>query len=320
MNLLSDQAEVFIAGLAFREPNEEINSLEIAGNGNMNAVYRVHTSKRSVILKQSFPFVKKYPQLAAPIERIHTEYTFLKLAQSLPSLRNQSPEVLNYFPELHLLVLEDFGSGSDFSFLYQKNQRISPDKCYALLNYLNALHSIDAVDFPKNEKMRELNHEHIFSFPFSAENGLDLNKIQNGLQEAAIPFHRDDKLKSEITALGKRYLSGGDTLLHGDFYPGSWLDTASGPKVIDPEFAFVGDREFDLGVWKAHMLFARMPAADFDQLLTSYAHDFDMSLVNRYAGVELLRRMIGIAQLDLTLSLEEKKELMEMAKSMILSS
>ena len=55
---------------------ENILSAEIAGEGNMNVVLRITTARNSFILKQSRPFVQKYQDINAPLERIHTEYSF----------------------------------------------------------------------------------------------------------------------------------------------------------------------------------------------------------------------------------------------------
>jgi 5-methylthioribose kinase len=44
----------------------------------------------------------------------------------------------------------------------------------------------------------------------------------------------------------------------------------------------------------------------------------DLDLLDQYTGVEILRRLIGLAQLQLTLSLSEKKNLMDYARNLIL--
>ena len=61
-------------------------------------------------------------------------------------------------------------------------------------------------------------------------------------------------------ALGERYLrQNGSSLIHGDLFPGSLLQTGSGElRVIDPEFCFCGDPEFDIGVFYANCCFPNM--------------------------------------------------------------
>ena len=59
---------------------EQVKTLEKPGEGNMNFVLRVHTSwNRSFIIKQARPWVEKFPQFAAPVERVAVEATFFKL-------------------------------------------------------------------------------------------------------------------------------------------------------------------------------------------------------------------------------------------------
>jgi 5-methylthioribose kinase len=181
------------------------------------------------------------------------------------------------------------------------------------------LHQVQVTEFPDTDGMRILNHEHIFEFPFLEENGFDLNQIQPGLQEASLPYKRDAVLKAKIHSLGQRYLKTGKTLMHGDFYPGSWLEVASGIKIIDPEFGGLGDAEFDLGVFLAHLDLTKQDPK-VDQLVqATYNLPLDGDLVQQYRGVELLRRLIGIAQLPVTLNLDEKKSLLARARTYLMS-
>ncbi|MGY8966078.1 MAG: phosphotransferase, partial [Flavobacteriales bacterium] len=56
--------------LNFLNKNEALIRTEIAGEGNMNVVMRLKTNQRSFILKQSRTFVRKYPDIRAPLNRI----------------------------------------------------------------------------------------------------------------------------------------------------------------------------------------------------------------------------------------------------------
>jgi 5-methylthioribose kinase len=59
-----------------------------------------------------------------------------------------------------------------------------------------------------------------------------------------------------------------------------------------------------------------------DSVLLNYkkGDDFDEKLLNQFVGVEVLRRIIGLAQLPLSLSLETKKELLNEAKGLIMNN
>jgi 5-methylthioribose kinase len=217
------------------------------------------------------------------------------------------------------MLLEDLGESRDCLLIYGGVRQLQPDELIRLVQYLMHLHQLQVADFPNTDGMRTLNHEHIFEFPFLEENEFDLDQIQLGLQEASLPYKRDAVLKAKIHSLGKRYLKTGKTLIHGDFYPGSWLEVSSGIKIIDPEFGGLGDPEFDLGVFLAHLDLAQQNEQLSKLVQKTYNTPLDWSLVQQYRGVELLRRLIGIAQLPVTLSLDEKKSLLARARTYLLS-
>ena len=305
--------------LGFWQSGEKISQISVPGESNMNLVLRIQTNQGSYILKQSKSYVRKYPQIPAPISRIEIEYRFLELLSTDPYLASLSPKVLHYDSTDHLMLLEDLGEGSDYLSIYGGLRQLQPDELIRLVQYLMHLHQLQIADFPNTDGMRTLNHEHIFEFPFLEENGFNLNDIQSGLQEVSIPFKRDAVLKAKIHSLGQRYLKTGQILIHGDFYPGSWLEVSSGIKIIDPEFGGLGDPEFDLGVFLAHLDLAQQDEQLSKLVRETYTLPLEWSLVQQYRGVELLRRLIGIAQLPVSLSLDEKKSLLALAKTYLLS-
>jgi 5-methylthioribose kinase len=299
--------------------NEVISSVEKPGEGNMNLVLRVVTNQRTFILKQARPWVEKYPQIAAPVERSEVEAQYLRDTQKIEGLAGFSPRLLWSDASNFLLAQEDLGISADYTFLYRKGEKIKTEDLERATHYLKTVHQNPLSRFPENRAMRELNHEHIFHFPFEKGNGLDLDSIQKGLVEVATPFQGDDFLKKKIRRLGEIYLSPGRSLIQGDFYPGSWLKTDEGIKIIDPEFAFQGPPEFDLGVMFAHMLMAQQGTGTLQEIWSKYnaPANFDQGLLSAFAGVEIMRRMIGIAQLPLSLSVAEKINLMAKASEWI---
>ncbi|MEM1325030.1 MAG: phosphotransferase [Bacteroidota bacterium] len=298
-------------------------SLSKPGEGNMNFVLRYTYDDQSLILKQSKPYVNKYPSIPAPQERIHTEAMFYQYAQQIETQVENMPKLLHYDPDNFLIVMEDLGAGNDLLELYEPTKRLGNDDLKLLLQYLNDLHLADwsaeeKQQYPDNLKLRQLNHQHIFVLPFQTDNGFDLDSIQAGLADVARPYTEDLTLKDRIGELGERYLSKGTYLLHGDYYPGSWMRTQSGIKIIDPEFSFMGEVEFELGVLMGHLLLAGHERSDIEMTIYNhYEQRFDAYLVHAYAGIEMMRRLIGIAQLPLTYSIPEKQKLMQHAHDLI---
>jgi 5-methylthioribose kinase len=297
--------------------NEKIIHVSVPGEGNMNVVLRVTSDRRSFILKQSRPYVNKYPTLEAPISRIDTEYQYYT-ALSSDGPNEMMPEILAYDADHHLLMMKDLGDCRDMSFLYQK-RKISEPQVSALVQMLSEIHSSTVPPgYPDNLELRRLNHQHIFELPFLEENGFGLDDAQAGLQELSMPYKTNEKLKSIVSELGVRYLAQGSTLLHGDYYPGSWMQAGDRVYVIDPEFSFAGPAEFDLGVMAAHLMMINSDESNLSVIREQYPHDIDSGLLSRFAGVEIIRRLIGLAQLPLERSLSEKAELLTIAEKLLM--
>ncbi len=129
-------------------------------------------------------------------------------------------------------------------------------------------------------------------------------------------------MRRKLKALGEIYLGSGPVLIHGDFYPGSWLRSADGLKVIDPEFSYFGQAEFDVGVMVAHLLMARISLETIRETMPAYLQhgSIDEALVIESIGAEVLRRLLGLAQLPVDLNLEEKANLIELARGFITDS
>ena len=220
--------------------------------------------------------------------------------------------------------MEDLGKSSDYQVMYQKNIDLSQKDYFAILYFLRQLHNTSfsepqSSQFPKNLALRQLNHEHLFVYPYSEKNNFDLSEIKPGLQRLAQKIRQDTSLKKAAIQLGKKYLSDGNSLLHGDYYPGSWLKTKSGFHVIDPEFCFFGPKEYDLGVLRAHLKMAEQPKSYLTDFWKHYpASDVNYSLVDQFEGMELIRRIIGLAQLPLNLSLEKMTTLLQEGKRLMM--
>lgn len=298
--------------------DEQVTAAPSAGEGNMNVTLRVSTNTgRRFILKQSRPWVAKYPDLDAPAERILVERDFLEATQANPVLAAYSPALQHTDAANFCLIIEEIAPAQDLANIYAKDQALSDAILRDMLTYLSHLHQLSVDEFPQNRALRSLNHAHIFDLPFRPDNGFPLGEILPGLDTIAKPFQNDEALRQKAKLLGARYLADdGGHLLHGDFYPGSLLDQGGRLFVIDGEFAFRGPAEFDLGVLMAHLLMAQATPEQLQMIDIHYKKPsgFDARLARQFAYVEIIRRLIGIAQLPLSLSLAERGRLLEEAR------
>ena len=282
----------------------------------MNVTILVTTDRRRFILKQSRPFVAKFPSIPAPIERIDVEHRYLAATADDPALTARHPGVLDYDAEHHTLTLEYLDGAEDMVYVYGEDHDFGAAQLRSLLAYLSKLHRVNVRDFPANDDLRRLNHAHVFDLPFRADNGFPLDDMFPALAGVARPFQRDEPLRKKVKLLGERYLAAGRQLIHGDFYPGSFMARGSEVFVIDGEFAHRGLPEFDVGVLMAHLLLAKSDPELLTRIDTDYDKPptFDARLAREFCYVEVMRRLIGIAQLPLSLTLPERRGLLEQAR------
>jgi 5-methylthioribose kinase len=321
-----DLLDAYLTSAGRFAPEERFVSVEKAGEGNMNCTARVRTTDRTFILKQARPWVEKYPQIPAPADRALIEGRFYSAVAKHPAVGGRMPALLWMDEAARLLAFEDLGAAADYFPMYAGRMTMSDQTLQELIDYLSRLHRIPLANADRaalaNHDMRALNFEHIFSLPMRADNGLNLDAITPSLAAAGETLKQDAAYQQAVRQLGERYLHGtGASLLHGDFFFGSFLQAAVGLRVIDPEFCFCGDAEFDLGVLLAHLLLAGEPAARGESALALYrpAGSFSPELARQYAGVEIMRRLLGVAQLaPLAADLNQKTRWLELSRVLVL--
>jgi 5-methylthioribose kinase len=295
-----------------------------AGEGNMNCVLRADTGARTIILKQSRGYVEKFPHIPAPANRTVIESLFYKKIAEQIKIKQMMPGLIGADEENNIMALEDAGKSGDYSFLYGLKEQLHNEEIAAPVSWLHALHTqvkkSTGDTALSNREMRLLNHEHIFNYPFQKDSGFNLDDVEVGLQAIAMPYKNDLYLKRKIENLGNHYLSEGEYLLHGDFYPGSWLKTATGIKIIDAEFCFYGLREFDLGVMTAHLYLTKHDETILPIIKNNYPafNKLNSDILNGFTGTEIMRRLLGLAQLPVKLNLSEKEYLLKKAYQLVM--
>jgi len=305
---------------------ERVASCDKAGEGNMNLTLRVRTDQRSMILKQARPWVEKYPEIAAPWDRSLSEQGFYARVSRLPEVAAAMPRVLAADADAKVLLLEDLGEAHDLTDLYAGRQ-ISEEELRSLAGYLSALHGGTrgkADPALANRDMRALNHEHMFVVPLHPDNGVELDVHELWLAKEADALCDDPAFCAAVQLVGQRYMEDGECLVHGDFFPGSWVATDDGIRVIDPEFCFFGDAELDLGVAIAHLRIADHDLDFAKAFLSAYVGQesepgYDVAWVAAYAAVEVVRRIIGVAQLPIPQTMGLRARLLKQARGALLS-
>jgi 5-methylthioribose kinase len=305
-------------------PQANITDCAAAGPGNMNCTLRVCTDHKpsTLIVKQARPWVEKYPTIPAPAGRAMVEAIFYQTIQAMPTVAQAMPSLLHKDAQANILVLSDLGPTQDATDLYAK-QKVPRAMHEANLNYLQALHrpSTDAMPaMLQNPEMCKLQALHTFTFPLDPDNGVDADAFTPGLQAHAQTLQKDQTYRQTCLKLQALYMQRGEHLLHGDFHPGSWMQTPQGMRYLDPEFCTLGPKEFDLGVMIAHYGLIENQKPNVAQMLDTYSLSYDPLLVQGYAGVEWMRRLIGVAQLPMQRTLEEKAQFLAWSRQWVLEA
>lgn len=314
-----NELEGFLSRNGWIRTRESIRDVSPAGDGNMNVTRRVRfSSDRSIILKQSLPWVAKYPEIPAPWDRVIREARFYQTVYPFPEVAEAMPQLLGIDFEHRIAGLEDLGAASDLTPFYQREHSIPESDLKAIAAWLSHLHRLPFSNAERqtlpNRDMRALNFEHLFTIPFQGNNGLDLDAITPGLAACARTVQQRKSLGRIIRRFGEEvYLTDGPSLLHGDPFPGSFLHTRQGVRVIDPEFAFFGRPEIDVGIFLAHLRLGHHPDSLEDAFFHHYdaPEPFDPDIARKMAAIEILRRLLGVAQLPLEAALVEKQHWIE---------
>ncbi len=306
--------EQFLRTRGWIEHHETIEACQPAGAGNMNLTLLIETRERRFILKQARPWVEKYPDIPAPWDRGVSEAGFYARIATIDAVSSRMPRMLAQDSESRVLVLEYLPGQGDFGDLYDpaNGARLEDSDIETAANFLASLHSAtrgSAEPGLANREMRALNHAHIFEIPFQSNTGVDLEALEPGLSHSAQRLRSDGQLGKNVRALADRYLADGPCLLHGDYFPGSWLRGAKGLFVIDPEFCFFGAAEIDLGCAIAHLAVSDSRADQANALLAHYESQLDSDeaaidspALGRFAAIEVIRRLIGVAQLPIPIA------------------
>jgi 5-methylthioribose kinase len=309
-----------LAVLGWLPDERRVVSVERAGAGNMNLVERVTLDDgTTMILKRAHGWVEKYPDIPAPIGRAGVEAAFYT-AVSGSAAGAAMPAHLGFDEGAAANLFADLGAGADGMTAYA-GVEIGEADLDAVADWMRALHALPVPADTRlaNHAMRELNALHIFDFPLDLGSGFDVDTITPGLQFHANRLKQDAGFVAAVQAIKALYL--GDlpgVLLHGDLYPGSWLTTPHGLFVIDPEFCWIGPREWDLGVLFAHLRLSGQAESATERLIKRYNHPIDTALVRRIAGIEIMRRLIGVAQLPLDIDLSAKVSLLNEANALVI--
>ncbi len=326
--------------IGFFDSDAELISKEI-GDGNLNFVYRVYDAARptySVVVKQAPPYIKILgPDYPLPSDRLTYESRSLEIYNQFAS---QAVPTQHYFDSnAAVIVMEDLRG-----YRLLRDDLIAGIVDKTVLEqigcFMGRVHSqtyTDNVDSATADKYREnfansvmqsITADYVFTFPFMEH---ETNFYTDGLELDVKRLKTDDVFLQHARNLRSIFVTEQHGLTHGDLHTGSVMVKGDSAKVIDSEFAFYGPVGFDIGLFWANYLlsyFSHTENTDVQSKIKSaiiqtwetYTEEFKMdpSLKVRtlhailresvgFAGMEMLRRIIGAAHVRDIESIQEKK-------------
>ena len=283
--------------------------VEPAGDGNINWVRRARSGERSWIVKQARPALERFPEYRVTTDRILFEARWLETVRPLDAER-VCPAVVCFDPEARVLVLEDLGQAPRLDHVLARRPGAGVEPARRLARFLGAVHAAtrdpDLAARFENDAMRRLHGDHIFALPFHPNEF----PLPPALRACAESLWNDRALVAIAETAYRRYLEPRGALVHGDVQAGNVLLGPAGPVLLDAEIAHVGDPAFDLGTLIAHL---RLPAVargapgdatesvEAAWLAYAAASGAGPELrrdAERYAAIEMLRRTLGAARVE----------------------
>lgn len=319
---------------------------EEVGDGNLNVVWRVTGTERSVIVKHAPPYLHVVGD-AWPLtqDRIRIESQALKVHGELAPGRG--PTLLAVDSDRAALVLEDLIEHEVWRTALVRARHVE-GVAEQMGRYCarTLLGTSDLVMDPVERKLLgaqfvnpelcSITEELVFTAPYV---DADSNRVDPAAAEIAASLRRDFPLRRAAAQLLWEFRTRREALIHGDLHTGSIMVTDHDARVIDPEFACIGPMAYDTGNVVANLAFASLRHQElgntgFVERVTSYVHDFWQALVEeirvmwprrqpwdqifvasllrdtgRYAATELVRRVVGLAHVVDIDSLDDDRRL-----------
>lgn len=341
---------------------------EDLADGNVNLVFRVSSpAGRSIIVKQSLPWARKYPDFKLPLDRAVREHGILQ--SYVAHCPEFVPEVYHFDAGMFVCILQDLRPHVILRAGLQAQQQY-PLLARHLGEFLaRSLFFSSDLALPSAEKKARV-PEFINPVLVKAQEDVCFtqplqqhahNHCHPDLAATADALRRDEALYAAVLRMKRLYMTSAEALLHGDLHTGSMLVTATDTRIFDPEFGFYGPMAYDLGCLIAHLyighvcqpVFAKTaadkaaPGMDMLQLTTETWQIFSQQFAElartravagewqseayiaayvqellqdsmAFAGVELIRRTIGLAHAPEWDDMAEEPALVPAAKQCLL--
>lgn len=316
----SGEWQDFLLRKSWLTPQERVSKVTRLAGGNMNLSLKVTHTSGEMFIKQGRPWVEKYPQFEAPWGRTALEADFYLCTRDTARIRDAMPAFIGIDAELQVLATQWIADTTEASSIYaeQSGSQFLRQHSEFLLSYLEALNGSEVKKlegrFDQNP-LKLLNSFHIHDYPFQAEQ----IRVAEEASLQNLGWLRDARFTKVRDEMKADYLGTGDHFLHGDFYPGSLMIKEGRPIVIDSEFCMMGRSEFDAGNLFGHLILAgaKSNEIEIEWSGSRYFQSLDLGYLKKTAGIEILRRTLGVAKVREFKSPEAFAALIDSARALL---
>ncbi len=232
------------------------------GDGNLNLVFIVTGTQRSIVVKQALPYVRVAGEgWPMSLQRAYFEYHALSEQRRVAG--NTVPEVYFFDEQMSLFAMEylhphiilrkgliagivyptlaqDIGTFLARTLFHTSDLGMPPVRKKELLSR-----------FARNVDLCQITEDLIFTEPYYNAPRNNWNSPELDADVAAL-WHDEEMIQVAMTYKWK-FMTEAQALLHGDLHSGSVMVTEQETRVIDPEFAFYGPMAFDTGNYIANL-------------------------------------------------------------------
>lgn len=238
------------------------------GDGYVNYIFRVHTTKGNYVLKQGLDHGRVTGE---PMElyRNQLEYDSIRIRYTIVPEYVPKP----YFCDVenNLFVVKDVSHLQVARFQFNKNVMFEDfgklcGDCMARSEFYTSEYYLSREEYRKlqqrfeNTPLRKIMEDGMFLDRFWTE-VMDPT-LGKGFEEFAAQITYDDRYITELHKLRRKYMSHADALIHADMHTSNIFSSDHEIKVIDMEFSFMGPFGYDLG-YLAGNLISQYAAAAF---------------------------------------------------------
>ncbi len=274
-----DAVASYLSARNLLRESESVVRLEPIGAPTRNALVRVVTPERSVVLKQFTEWPSNGTTAPAAGDRFKAECQFHRSSRIAECPKSPVPALLHYDTRGRCLLMED--AGSSVGEFVAPTAADAQSLGWILVNLHHHTQSVPACARYDNWAVRQWLSSHLFVASSGASRPAPwLDRLTRASAKAR------ETLNDARRALGE----GGACLIHGDFLPRNWMKIGGRCQVVDAEFSFFGRPEFDAGSFLAGLMFRKASADTLRAalaVLESGSMRYDPRFVAAFAGVHL---------------------------------